>query len=217
VSDVPPQQPYGEPPFSEGSGGYAPPPPPPPPPPPGYGSPPGGGGYPPPPAGYGAPGPYSAPPGPSAWTGPPLADWGSRVLATLIDSAIGLVIFFGILIVSLILGAVSSALGTLILVLGYIGIILGYNYIALGYWTGLTGQTIGKRTMGVKVVRLDDGQLLGPGTGIGRHLLHILDSFCLIGYLFPLWDPLRQTFADKIIRTVAIVVPKQPFSLELPR
>jgi len=212
VTDVPPQPPYGTPPPPEGAGDPPPPyapPPPPPPPPPGYTPPPPG--YTPPPPGYGA-APSAQPP---AWTGPPLADWATRVLAALIDIGIYVVALIGIAILSAILGAISGTLGAVIFVLGYTVVALGYQ-VLLGYWVGLTGQTIGKRTIGIRVVRMEDGQLLGPGPGIGRQLLHILDGFCFIGYLFPLWDPLRQTFADKIMKTVAIVVPKQPFSLNPP-
>ena len=199
MSDVPPQPP-------EGAG--SPPAPPPPPPPPPYGEP---GGYSPPPS-------YGVPPTPSAtaWNGPPLADWATRVVAALIDGGLGLAGFIGIAIVALILGRIAGALGAFVFVIGYLAL-FGYSYLALGYWVGLAGQTIGKRTMGIRIVKMDDGGLLGPGAGIGRQFLHIVDGFCFIGYLFPLWDPLRQTFADKIIRTVAISVPKQPFSLTPPQ
>ena len=38
-----------------------------------------------------------------------------------------------------------------------------------------------------------------------RDLAHIVDSvICYIGYLFPLWDARRQTFADKIMSTVVL-------------
>jgi hypothetical protein len=36
-------------------------------------------------------------------------------------------------------------------------------------------------------------------------LAHILDSLpCYLGYLWPLWDAKRQTFADKVMGTVVI-------------
>ena len=38
-----------------------------------------------------------------------------------------------------------------------------------------------------------------------RQLLHIVDSICYIGYLWPLWDRKRQTFADKILKTVVLI------------
>ena len=34
---------------------------------------------------------------------------------------------------------------------------------------------------------------------------HVLDSLpCYLGYLWPLWDAKRQTFADKIMSTVVV-------------
>ena len=36
-----------------------------------------------------------------------------------------------------------------------------------------------------------------------RTIAHIVDSIiCYIGWLFPLWDPKRQTIADKLVKTV---------------
>jgi uncharacterized RDD family membrane protein YckC len=137
------------------------------------------------------------------------------VLAALIDAAFAVVAWIGILIVGLILGAISSALGLLIFVLGYLAL-LGYN-VWLGYLNGQLGQTIGKRTIGIKVVSVRDGQVIGGGQGVVRWIAHLIDSLpCGLGYLFPLWDPMRQTFADKVMSTVVIVVPAQPFSLTLP-
>lgn len=73
-------------------------------------------------------------------------------------------------------------------------------------WTqGETGQSIGKKYVGTRVVDMQ-GQSIGGGMGILRWLLHILDSLaCYIGYLWPIWDvPKRQTFSDKIVSTVVI-------------
>jgi hypothetical protein len=42
-----------------------------------------------------------------------------------------------------------------------------------------------------------------------RYIAHVLDSIpCYLGYLWPLWDAKRQTFADKVIGTVVIEQPK---------
>jgi hypothetical protein len=47
--------------------------------------------------------------------------------------------------------------------------------------------------------------VIGGGMGIGRHLLHILDALpCYLGFLWPLWDGKRQTFADKIVKSVVV-------------
>jgi uncharacterized RDD family membrane protein YckC len=37
-----------------------------------------------------------------------------------------------------------------------------------------------------------------------RDLAHFLDGIFYIGYLWPLWDPKRQTFADKVCSTVVL-------------
>lgn len=84
--------------------------------------------------------------------------------------------------------------------------------IALGLWVynrciqaGRTGQSWGKKALGLKLVSEATGEPIGPAMAFVRDICHILDSLaCYIGWLFPLWDPKRQTFADKIISTVVI-------------
>ncbi|MDH5294715.1 MAG: RDD family protein, partial [Acidimicrobiia bacterium] len=70
---------------------------------------------------------------------------------------------------------------------------------------------------GLKIVKAADGQVLGGGMGIVRQIAHFVDAIiCLIGYLFPLWDPQRQTIADKLLGTVVLMdQPKEEFSAEL--
>ena len=51
---------------------------------------------------------------------------------------------------------------------------------------------------------METGQPVGPGTAFVRALCHVLDSILYIGYLWPLWDDLRQTFADKIMGTLVM-------------
>lgn len=196
MSSLPPQDPYGQ---QGGPGG----------PPPPYGGPPPGYGAPPP--AYGAPPPdYSATPAyqsssaSQAWAGPPLADWGTRVLAYLIDAAITIAAWIVVFIVALVLGKIASALGVLVALLGYVAII-GFVLWNLGWQVGVTGQSIGKKQMHIRVLKEADGQPLGGGMGIVRQLAHFVDGvICDIGYLFPLWDPKKQTLADKIMKTVVI-------------
>jgi uncharacterized RDD family membrane protein YckC len=169
-------------------------------PPPGYGAPPPGYGT--PPGGYGGP-----PPGWAGGYGPPTptsgyASWGKQVGATLLDA----VIVIPFVIVAVIFFAIGHGIGPAIGVIAYIGA------IAFGLWNqvfrqGKTGQTIGKQQLGIKVIREADGQIIGPGMTFVRQLAHVLDSItCYIGYLWPLWDDKRQTFADKVIGTIVINV-----------
>ncbi len=79
--------------------------------------------------------------------------------------------------------------------------------VVYGYMTGSTGQTPGRRIVGVKVLKIADGQVLGAGLGIARQFCHILDALpILLGFFWPLWDKKNQTFADKIVSSVVVKV-----------
>ena len=114
-------------------------------------------------------------------------------------------------IVGAIFGAISSVLGLLVSLLLYI---VAFGYLMLQMVKqGNTGQTIGKKIVGLKVISEATGQPIGPGMSIARYFAHIVDSIiCYIGWLFPLWDAKKQTIADKLLGTVVITVPKQPFN-----
>jgi uncharacterized RDD family membrane protein YckC len=161
------------------------------------------GQFPPPP-----PGAYPPPSGPGPGD---LADWGQRALAYLVDLVFAVVIIIAGIILSAIFGAISSALGLLIGFIAYIG--------AIAYWIvqlvkqGNTGQTIGKKIIGLKVLKEETGQPVGAGISIVRAIAHFVDSLiCYIGWLFPLWDAKRQTLADKIMGTLVVNVPKESFN-----
>ncbi|WP_328679916.1 RDD family protein [Streptomyces sp. NBC_01261] len=125
---------------------------------------------------------------------PPYANWGQRFLGTLVDGLIFLVPY--ILII------VSQGKGVL-LAIGAIVI------IGIAIWQliqeGKTGQTVGKKTLGIRLVRESDGQPLGVGMAFVRRLAHFLDSIaCYLGWLWPAWDAKRQTFADKVCGSIVI-------------
>ena len=155
---------------------------------------------------------YGQPPPSAAYSGAgQLAERPQRVLGTLVDLVPMLAIWIPGIILAAIFGAISSALGFLVNLVVFV--------VWLGYWVmqlikqGNTGQTIGKKIMGLKVISESTGQPIGPGPSVVRALAHFVDSIiCYIGYLFPLWDPKKQTLADKIMGTVVVTVPKQPFN-----
>ena len=68
------------------------------------------------------------------------------------------------------------------------------------YW----GVTPGKLVMGIAVVGEDDGRPVGLLRTLLRWLAHIIDSILLIGFLRPLWNEKRKTFADSIIGTIVL-------------
>ncbi len=76
---------------------------------------------------------------------------------------------------------------------------------------GRTGQSLGKQWMSIKLIDERTGQPMGAGMTFVRELAHLIDGIaCYIGYLWPLWDAKRQTFADKIMTTVVVPSPKIP-------
>jgi uncharacterized RDD family membrane protein YckC len=196
-----------------------------PPPPPGNYPPPGS--YPPPP-----PGNYP-PPLPGAYQQPysghlpvmpksAYTPWITRVIGALIDS-IPVLILIGIGVgVALItadnncvttrtdMGASASCtsnptpVGFVVAALAYVAA-LAFAVWNFGYRQGTTGSSIGKSIMKFKVISEKTGQPIGFGLSVVRQLAHVVDTaICYLGYLFPLWDAKRQTFADKIMTTVCV-------------
>lgn len=165
---------------------------------------------PPPPAGGGwqQPAPGAGPQG-------PLASWGQRVIAYLLNVVILFGGFVVVAIVAAIFGAVADVLGALVGFVGYLALTAAGFYFY--YLDGETGGHPGKRIMGLKTVKADTGELIGGGMGIVRALAHFVDQLiCYIGFLFPLWDGKRQTIADKIVGTVVLAEqPKVAFGPEL--
>ncbi|HEX8857563.1 MAG TPA: RDD family protein [Actinomycetes bacterium] len=170
--------------------------------------------YPPPPAGYGPPPPaYGEAPGGYAQIEPPgwymghkLANWPQRVGAYLID---------------LLLVTVPLGIGVGLFTPNSNGTVPGGRtlagtllcLVAFGAWiynrcilAGRTGQSLGKQALGLKLLRMDNGHPIGGLMAAGRDLLHFLIDglLCDLGYLWPIWDNRRQTFADKIVSTVVI-------------
>ena len=145
-------------------------------------------------AAYGAP-QYAAP------SADVLGSWLQRVGAALIDVLVTSVpaIVANVLIAT---GNVNPLVTSL----------LGLVSLGLSIWNylirqGTTGQTVGKQVLGVKLVREADGQPIGVGSCFLRAICHILDALPLyVGYLWPLWDKKRQTFADKIMSTLVVRV-----------
>ena len=74
----------------------------------------------------------------------------------------------------------------------------------------VTGWSLGRALFGIAVVRRD-GAAVGAWRLLARDIAHLLDTAALfIGWLWPLWDARRRTFADLLLRTeVRTVDPPQ--------
>jgi uncharacterized RDD family membrane protein YckC len=70
---------------------------------------------------------------------------------------------------------------------------------------GTSGQTIGKRAMGIRVVDADTGDPIGVSRAIGRWFARIVSTVVVyLGYLWMLWDGNKQTWHDKMVSTVVV-------------
>jgi len=169
---------------------------------PGYGAAP---SYPPAPGGtgYGQPGYTTDAPG--FYMGRPLGSWIQRVGAYLIDGLISAIPVFLLVLpfnLSASDGDPSAALG-LLAGLGYL-LFLGLQIYNRWIMQGQTGQSWGKKALNLRLVRMSDGQPIGPLMAFVRDICHVLDGICLIGYIYAGFDARRQTFADKILSTVVL-------------
>lgn len=200
------------------------PPPPPPPPPSGY--------PPPPPPSYGAPPPppgYHATYGVPAAPLPPFASVWRRLGAVLIDG-----LLLGLLVIPAVVAlttgdtkiercrvdrlgnrdpdgpftglcevpTTSTWLLFTVLLLAALAAVVLYHTLTVGR----SGQTLGKRATGVKVVDATTGQVIGTGRALGRYLFSafISGNICGLGYLWAIWDKRRQTWHDKVVGSVVV-------------
>ncbi|TDC54786.1 RDD family protein, partial [Actinomadura sp. KC345] len=163
---------------------------------------------------YGAP--PQAPPGQPGYqevhhhhygSGGQLAEWGSRAGGYIIDYLIVAAPFFVLYLIGNILGASGSGgaavIGLLFILIGLAIWIAAFLWIC--YQEGTTGQSIGKRQMRIRLVGAQTGQPIGFGMAVLRKIAHVLDSaLCYLGFLWPLWDERKQTFADKVCNTIVV-------------
>jgi len=143
-----------------------------------------------------------------------LASWLQRVGATLLDAVpliIATVAFFAIWGEKAATND-GASWSVSVEITGLPAIVLMVLFLAwfVVNWVvgqGTSGQTIGKKIVGIAIVGADTGRPLGPGLTIGRQLIHIVDVLpCFLGLLWPLWDAEKRTFADMATRSRAVRV-----------
>ncbi len=142
------------------------------------------------------------------------AGWGARVVARIIDTLVtglipSLIVFFALRPTTSITfnqttGAMSSSTSGS-LGLYYFGDLVAFliGCAGVAYMKSAWGQSLGQKAVNIRMVRESDGQTLSFGMAFVREIAHLLDNIvCCVGYLWPLWDAKKQTFADKIMTTV---------------
>jgi uncharacterized RDD family membrane protein YckC len=127
-----------------------------------------------------------------------------RLLAVILDG----------IVVSIPANIFAAALGTGLIVNGGGGVhfrsggsglqsvlFIIYEALLIAYWNG---QTIGKKAMGIRVVSAG-GAPVPVGMAFVRSLMKLVSGVALmLGYLWMLWDPNKQTWHDKVAQTYVV-------------
>jgi uncharacterized RDD family membrane protein YckC len=142
----------------------------------------------------------SATSGSQAVSGVVYASFFDRFVAALIDAVL---VGFGTGIFSAVFGAMGDfvrALG------GVISAALSIAYYV--YFISQKGQTLGKKVMGIRVQSESTGQNLDVVSTILREVVgkFLSGAVLLLGYFWMLWDSKKQTWHDKIAKSVVVKV-----------
>ncbi|WP_445168034.1 RDD family protein [Mycolicibacterium sp. Dal123E01] len=126
------------------------------------------------------------------------ANWPARAGAFAVD------VFFGagVVLTALLVAWAAPLRGWLwwvaVVLAGVVFLAMALNRLLL---PSITGWTLGRSLAGIVVVRRD-GAPVGPWRLLLRDIAHLIDTAAVfLGWLWPLWDPRRRTFADLIVGT----------------
>lgn len=154
------------------------------------------------------------------WAPPPAyAHWGWRVLAAALDGMIvGTPQLLGRSYARSTATLGVDDLGRLAFVPTSTGVTVALAGIGLSValWfasrvvaQGRTGQSWGKRIVGVRLVREDTQRPVGVWWAFVRDVGQVVNALPLyLGYLWPLWDERRQTFTDKLSHAIVVRDPR---------
>jgi uncharacterized RDD family membrane protein YckC len=144
----------------------------------------------------------------------PLADWGPRVGALLIDCLIATVpvlIGYGALTANVLAREDNPYPEDnpqwWAIILFLVGLVAS---IWLGLWNrvfrqGRTGQSVGKTALNIRLIDATTGEPIGAGRSFLRDFLSgIFNNACFLNLLWPLWDEQKQTWHDKVVNTYVV-------------
>ncbi len=141
---------------------------------------------------------------------PVFASFGARAVGLLVDLAIlTLLLVPGI--------ALIAAGSTPLVLLGLATLVAGFIVGTVLYTRAITstGQSLGNRVAGTKVVDARNGRCIASGEAGLRYVLRFTVSIILfIGFLVAFADPQRRTFHDKIAGTVVTRPARQSWSID---
>ncbi|MBO0864648.1 MAG: RDD family protein, partial [Mycobacterium sp.] len=124
--------------------------------------------------------------------------WHVRAGALLVDVLPAIAVVATMALVALTMPQHSTWWWVCLFVAGAVIVSAGANRVLL---PTVSGWSLGRALFGIAVVR-PDRSAVGPGRLLLRDMAHLLDTVAVfVGWLWPLWDARRRTFADLLLRT----------------
>jgi uncharacterized RDD family membrane protein YckC len=146
----------------------------------------------------------------------PWAAWHLRVGASLVDALLQLPFLVVIFMCQSIVQDPGTTAATQ-LVVALFSLPVALASMIFSFWNnvvrqGRCGASLGKQCFGLLVLSLNDARPIGALSSFVRNLAHLLDTLSLgVGYLWPLVDKRKQTFADKVANTGVLRLPDVRF------
>ncbi|MCC6743863.1 MAG: RDD family protein [Acidobacteria bacterium] len=133
------------------------------------------------------------------------ADFGQRLGAFLFDLLLFLIVLMSatFLLSSYSERSIVSSNAMLVAFYCVAFLLFGFNFILLA---GRTGQTVGKRLVGIRIVKVDHAPA-GYMSVVLRHVVGYLLSTVgfFLGFVWIVWDSRNQGWHDKIARTIVVL------------
>lgn len=126
----------------------------------------------------------------------------TRVGASLIDGFLqGIPAGIGLIVT---IAMHTSDAATLPLSLGFLGSFVIW-FLNRVIQQGRTGQSLGKKITGSRVISIQTGELIGFGPNFGREICaYFFNYICFVNLLWPLWDEKQQTWHDKVVNDIVV-------------
>ena len=160
-----------------------------------------------------------------------VAGFGQRALAYLVDMALTLIGLVPVIIGIILIAAAApsristdqfgntttsgdgdaglAAVGAVLIALGAL-IAIGISIWNRIFKMGRTGQSVGKKVVGLYLLDDKTGRPVGAGMTFLREIVNgLVNQVIYLGWLWMLWDADRQTLGDKAVHSSVVVVPKR--------
>ena len=132
---------------------------------------------------------------------------GARIGAAIIDSVVGFILY--IVLATMFLGggiaagegAAAGGFFISFFILPF-AVFIGYYLLLEGLWDG---YTVGKKMLGIKVVK-EDGSPIGLGDSVLRNVLRFIDGlfYYVVGFIFIATSDRKQRLGDRVASTVVV-------------